>query len=271
MPKYLDNPAGRLAALIRNMLEGGGLSLPVGTVLGIPEDQGNAPLIVSLRLLDIQRLAVQTRREVEALPPDEDPEFLLSHFDAVDKWVSRLVDTAVRDANRLCLSTPVRSLFATGSNKGDADQARFRLPKEALYSLDACSRALHRQGTGSSLSDAEVPDLVERVRELIDLVVDSEELPGNAKIFLIGRLRDVEAALLASRIYGYEDLEAALDRLVGGLARRDDVRKPSVMTRVRGLLEAFSGATQEAAVVAEATYKTVEAIETIASSTGISL
>ena len=226
----------------------------IGEVLAIADDD-DEPFQVALRVLEIRRLASQIRASVQALPEEEDPEFLLRNFRKVEVFVERLAERALNNAARLHVSDSA------------ADLVGLMLPDpESLYGLEACSRALRRWKKEPSVDQSQLEELILQARSLIDIVLRSEALTSDAKAFLIRRLREVETALLGSRITGYADLEAASDRLTGALARRPDIREPGILAKIGAFFQALVLAGQGTTAIAGATASTIDAINSISSS-----
>ncbi|MBB4762162.1 hypothetical protein ACFQFC_39020 [Amorphoplanes digitatis] len=252
MPRWMDNPAGRLGAFLESLHSRNG-DKTVGEVLGLAED-ADEPFAVALRVLEIGRLARATRSSVEALPDEEDPAFLLQHFHQVEALVKRLTDDVVMAAATYAPT----DLFA----------AKFIVPVPldgaALFGLEAASRALHRCCPEPAIGPEHLDSLIHDVRELIDSVTGSPALSADAKTFLVRRLRDIETALLGSRITGSVDLEDALDCLTGAFVRREDIREPGLLGKINTFFQRLVLAAQGAESIAGATTSTVGAIEAIA-------
>jgi hypothetical protein len=279
VPDFLDNPAGRLLQVLRNIStsreQHSELVQAHFATAPAPEDPGFLdeppdpswtlqeifamdaerphPLQVPLRLLQVGNLAAEARAAIEKLGPDEDPDFLLRHFDEIDRFAAQLMeDAASPSAVRLVPSSSASRLLI------------MRLPgKEALYGLEACSRTLHRLAPEPTISAGELADLVSQVRDLIDSVLNNTSLTEEAKFFLLGRLRDVESALISSRVTGLADLEAALDRLTGSLIRRADIREEGLLAKLTKFFRSLVGTAQGGAAIAGATTSTIEAINAI--------
>ncbi|BFU44268.1 hypothetical protein [Krasilnikovia sp. MM14-A1004] len=252
MPDALDNPAARLAAFLRAIPERG-RDRTVGEVLGVTAD-ANEPFDVALRMIEIRRLAQNTRTAVEALPPEEDPALLLQHFSEVESFVLAMASMAFSSAR---------------IRPADSFNARFgvrRLAGDVMFSLDICAKALHRCSPEPYLAPEQLTNLIGRTRSLIDEVVLSERLTPGAKAFLVERLREIETALLGAQITGYANLEDAVDRLTGGLLRREDAREKGIMERITAFVKQLVQAAQGTSAIAGATASTVQAIETISHS-----
>lgn len=118
-----------------------------------------------------------------------------------------------------------------------------RVTPVVVYSLRACANALKRnQVVERTLDEAGVADLLTLVRQIIDDVGDSDfGLP--LKAFLITRLRAVEEALLAVKITGIADVEAAVDALIlGGMQAAKAEEQPGQRQRIGGwLMKVWSG------------------------------
>ena len=252
----MDNPAGRLGAFLES-LHGRNADKTVGEVLALAED-ADGPFVVALRILEIGRLAQATRSAVEALPDQEDPAFLLQHFHQVESLVKRLTDAVVMGAVTYAPT--------------DQFTAKFIIPAPldgaALFGLEAASRALHRRCPEPAIGPEHLDSLIYDVRELIDSVTGSPAFSTEAKTFLVRRLRDIETALLGSRITGSADLEDALDRLTGAFVRREDIRDPGLLGKINTFFQRLVLAAQGVEGIAGATTTTVGAIEAIARLSG---
>lgn len=250
MSELLDNPAGRLAAFLRS-LPTRGENKTIGEVLSLASDDGE-PFAVAVRMLEIRKLMRTTKETIENLPTVEDPPLLLKHFGEVERAINGMTESALHSAGRLSPTDAFSPQFP----------AR-RIRDEVLYSLDICSRVLHRRSPEPAVDEAQLKELLVDVRALIDAVISAESLNSDAKTFLVQRLRDVETALLGSQISGFANLEDALDRLMGGLVRRSDVQDRGVLARVGSFFQKLVIMAQGTTAITGATSSTIQALEAI--------
>jgi len=194
----------------------------------------------------------KARDEIAALPEDEDPEFLLHQVGDVERLINGLTETALALTARISPSDVFSERFTLR-----------RISPESIFGLEAASRALHRRRPEPTIDPSQLSMLIEQLRKLIDDVSSSNNLTPEAKLFLIRRLREIETALLGSRITGFADLEDAVDRLTGALVRRDDIRDAGIMKKIGSFFQKLVQAAQGTSAIAGATTATVQAIEAI--------
>jgi hypothetical protein len=183
--EYMDNPAGRLHAILLKVV-----NLPANTpamegwatVFGIePGDHVQFFRYVAR----VFRMASEVRTLVRRYPED-DPELLLDHFDEVERTLANLTATASLQMNSF--AEPLR-------------------PGRGLYSLRVCSSLLHRR----------CPD---QVRDVISDVEDADDLDSATASWLTKRLYEILQALSESSIYGTPEVEQASEKLIGGVVRK---------------------------------------------------
>ncbi|MEU4529657.1 hypothetical protein AB0F49_15635 [Micromonospora ureilytica] len=257
MREWMDNPAGRLAFFIRSLPQRN-QDRSIGEILGLDPNLSQ-PFAAALRMLEVQKLMQATKEAVEKLPESEDPNFLLLHFNDIEKFINGLTEMALSAASRINPADMFNSLFA----------ARKPGP-EALFALEACSRALHRCSPEPALEQEQLTTLVEDVREIMDAVIASPSLATEAKEFLVLRLREIESALLHSKIAGTAELEASVDRLTGALVRREDIREPGLMGKIGTFFQRLVQAAQGTEAITGATKSTIEAINALTNLPGSS-
>ncbi|WP_214107831.1 hypothetical protein [Acrocarpospora catenulata] len=196
MSRYLDNPAGRLQAMLSDLREIGP-NTPVrhawAKVLGIRAD--DLPEFVR-RFGLLVSLPGQIRAEVDALE-DVDPDMLLRHLPDVE---------AALEESLASPNAALGNVFA-------------KYDSTALFALEACSDYLHRRRAESVISDDGLKEIVEKTRELIDYVLQSD-IPDDLKTFLLTRLREIEQAVQDIQIRGTQALVDVLERTAGALAMR---------------------------------------------------
>ncbi|MGW5579610.1 hypothetical protein [Micromonospora chokoriensis] len=250
MKEWMDNPAGRLAFFIRSLPQRN-QDRSIGETLGLDPNLSQ-PFAAALRMLEVQKLMHAARESVEKLPESEDPDFLLLHFNDIEKFINGLTEMALSTASRINPTDMFNSLFAVR-----------RPGTEAMFALEACSRALHRCSPEPALEQEQLTALVEDVREIVDAVIASPSLTAEAKEFLVLRLREIESALLHSKIAGTAELEASVDRLTGALVRREDLRESGIMGKIGTFFQRLVQAAQGTEAITGATKSTIEAINAL--------
>lgn len=240
--EILTNPAGRLAAILRNVAsyhENEFARTAWANALGTGDDE----LLLLSRCADVVGLVRATRQAIEKLPDHEDPEFHLEHFDAIEKAASQL--TAVGGGMRVL-------------------QFKQLLGPEVIRSLDGSARALRRLGLDEpSLDTEKVPGLVEQIRRIIDEVAADEGLPPDVRMLLVKRLREVESALLNIRITGYARVEETLDALAFAPIRSDldQDGKERALNRVAKIWDLVQSGLNKAAAIAPPVVKLLEILQ----------
>ena len=153
------------------------------------------------------------RKTVENLPTEtEDPSRLLAHFGTLDQ---------------IC-----NALLAVGAQS--MEQYRTMIDVSLIYSLGSCSRALRRNGAREpTFEENAIPALLDLVAEIIEETAAST-LPLDVQLFIVRRLRDVEAALRAFQVAGYSGVESALDALIGAVWRTAPASHGRTATRRYG-------------------------------------
>lgn len=200
MPEYLDNPAGRLLAVVqaaRSVNPGVNALAGWQEVLNAPP--GDHALFHS-RVAQLFYLAGETRRTVESFP-DEDPETILEHFPQVEATLEQF--------NRVA-ATNMQGFFAGLEIKsGD-------------YSLRLCSSLLHRRAREAVIKSETVRDLQARIETLIQDVVDAGDLANALKEWTLDRLKEILEALRLQPLYGYQGFEESALKLIGGMVGKRD-------------------------------------------------
>lgn len=176
---HLDTSADRLAAiLVEFSKKAGGSAIDAWTWAL----KARSRMHLLVRLVELNDLYELTVAEVESLPEDEDPEFLLLSL----KPLAKIFDY----------------FPSVGSHQG-VHFAQF-IPATAIQGLRHCSLALKRNGVRSAtISKTNLDALLSDVREWVLTVAKDPDLTEADKKFIIGRLRDVEDALLGFHIGGY--------------------------------------------------------------------
>lgn len=165
-------------------------------------------------------LAADTRRKIEALS-DDDPGVVLEHFSEVEQTLANFQGTA-----GVTMESFLAPLRPTGEQ-----------------SLKLCSSLLRRRWREPVLNEEAVKDLLMQLRALLADIEEASDLDLRLRAWLIDRLREVEQALVDVRLRGYSGVEAATDRLVGGLLRQphrsEAVKKSRIATGFVALLTAL--------------------------------
>jgi hypothetical protein len=239
----LDNPAARVEAVLRRAEPFIGQDVNAKTAwLAVFHTESDEDLMSRCTEFVTQiRLA---REAIERLPEDEYPEHLLEHFPLLEKLPGLM----------FAMPTNTMSSYRT-----------FITPT-LIYSLGACARALRRNGwTEPTLDDDGINELLETINDILIEVAQSA-LPKDVKIFVVQRLRDVEAALRSYQISGYAGLEITLDALIGSLWRAPNDTKKPVGNWFMRLLSKVESATKTSAQIATSTQKAIESVRVITES-----
>lgn len=192
-----DNPAGRLhdfLTVLRQHDPNTSTALAVRRALDLDDD---APLPVVLQLLSIvTRWPEEIRVAVEALDGVNHARLL--------EWIPR-VGNALNGVSNM--SGQLNSVLP---HYNDVD----------LSNLGHASDALHYRAPEPIIGTEKLTDLSALVREAIEAVIADTDLNDEARHWLIARLQEVLAALTHFRVSGYEGVEAAMERLHGGIIHR---------------------------------------------------
>jgi hypothetical protein len=242
---YLDTSAGRLAEVLeayRAQSPNNDAYAAWYAVLGATDEAD-----LSRRLVGVAELVKETFDEVRSLPEAEDPEFLLSEITAVEKLPKLLTGVLHQKVSNLRdeLLTPL-----------------------LIQGLKHSARALRRTGVRSpTLSSDAVQAILEDVHKWISDIANDANLSRQSRVFLTRRLLDLERALLAFTINGFEGVEVAFATLTGSVAVRsdmDETRRGGFLQRCIGLWRNVMSVAEGAKTLATATDTAVKAIETVA-------
>ncbi len=208
MPHY-DNPAGRLHELLRQLSEQNGrASLLVGwaAVLGVAEED------VILHIGGVADLVRQIQEAVDRV--DEE---------ALSAPVARLRDTWARP-----IFPPDHPFNG---------ELRVVLPgDEPLQSLGLVSAQLHLLAPEGKVPDGDkLDELKQQIRDLVDEVGQSDELPDDLKHAIALRLMDVEKAIDHVHVGGPDAVRRAMEAVVGTVILTADSEKTAQSSAMQKL------------------------------------
>lgn len=195
---YFDNPAGRLLANFQQLR-----ALPSNTsavtawakVFNVEEADRSAFMT---RVAKLYQFADETRDLVSALP-NAAPEIYLKNFHEVEAALSHFM--VVRDIHVQQFLSPIS-------------------PNSGEHCLEICSHLLHVQRVERSISDQARADLVGKLDELVEAIEGAQDLEADTRTWVLARLAEVRSTLTEQRIYGVEDTDSAVDKLLGGVMRK---------------------------------------------------
>lgn len=239
-----DNPAGRLHQVLSQIAHADGsqqTAMILRDVLGTDGQPDNDLFREIAAFVD---LAGETYAAIHQLE-DESHGLLL-------RWMGRF--------NKL-----VPLLLYSGN---PVNQLQEHITPETLFGLEICADLLHRRTPEATLTPEKVPELIDLARQMIDAIGADDSLPTPIRLHLIGRLQEVEYALIHIRTTGYAGLESALDKLTGTVVREHQSVSKSEKTVGwwQRLMVAVGLATEGAKAIGgavEATNKTIEIIQQI--------
>lgn len=237
VPVPEDNPAGRLHNLLYGFLvtpDGEEIENTLRRYLQL-EDADTAEVVEELAVAS--RWPQQAREQIEALPNINQALYL--------GWEPQVDDA-------------MKWLYRWGNHVNDMKTI---YDHATLTSLAFTAELLHREGHEPSIEEDKLPDVIALVRDIIDAVSESHELPADARRFLVDRLQEVERALIHFRIVGYAGVEDAMDRLLGGIIRlpvtHDNAK--GWLPRLFGSIKTSFGATKQIADTGTAVAGAIEA------------
>lgn len=224
-------------------------------------------------LTDLQGMAVNQTIEdalTEVLEIEGDDRYVRLHeyLSLVVRWPVDAADAIRRlpDENHALLlqwTGPVeQAVIWMGRWAHTVNNLQSQYNETTMYSLAVTADLLHRRCPEPVIEAGTLEALVGLVREVIDAVVADEQLPAEAREFLLGRLLEVQQALLHFRIVGYPGVADAMDRLVGGLVRNPEAQNERTTGGVRRILVAVQQAlrgTKELADTGSAAAAAIEA------------
>jgi hypothetical protein len=220
MSDYLDNPAGRLLALLelaRKTTQNAVAAQQWSTVFGV--DQLSPQFFRAIA--NVVKMAADARVQMKEVEP-ELHEIHLEHFGQVDEAISAFT--------RCSAITMADFLVPLDERSG-------------LHSLKVCSAILHSKKPEGRLSDDERDSLLEQVLSLIEEVENSGDLEAEVRGWLLDRLCEIRIVLERPVQFGIKDLAAVNDAIVGGLQtkrlRISVIAKSGVAKKVLGLIIAL--------------------------------
>lgn len=239
--EHLDNPAGRLAAIL-------------STAMGTRAEEkawsawssalnADEPGTAFIRIGQLVRLIQETKDAIQGLPAEEDPAFYLKPFEYLD-----------------ALATKLRMHIGHGDMKTFHEV----IPEHVLVGVGAAARVLRRYGQTPVIEEADRAELLDQVRTIIDDVSNHPDLPKHAKLFMLKLLRDVEGALIAFRLGGFDDVAATVAALAGGVVYVENVDQRGWWGRhVSRLWEAVLARAKGVQAIAESVTSVSEAVEAV--------
>jgi hypothetical protein len=228
MQERLDNPAGRLHALLMQMhaaapdqnRSGWQTMVQVLAPPGTPEDSATA-LAAAARMFELPRAV---RAAVAALDVDEEEKTeLVLDLDKIEAGLVQIRNPA----------QPIRAIFSSFAPAGDVPSSA------AVRTLLMCSSRLHRIAPEPMASFEDLERLAAAVTDLIEDVQGSQ-LDSRAKLLLMHHLHALLRAIDFARITGMVPLEEGVDAFVGALHRQPEVgteiAKASIFDRLKQLV-----------------------------------
>lgn len=228
MAEYVDNPAGRLHAVlsdlyVHNHTDQMQKQKQAWTaILELAQHDGhlaNEMAVVGA----VVGLPQQVREAVAALPVDEDrKEHLLAHLDRVERGMVHVV-------TRQSLWT-VFNTFATG---GVVSQSA------AISTLSHCSYELHRHAPEPTISDEDLTRIIEMINGLIAEVSEAD-LPDEVKRAMLNHLLALLQAAHNVRFAGTQPLDDALFALMGASHRvsaQEDLTRVGLWDKLKDVVQ----------------------------------
>ncbi|CAM5338619.1 hypothetical protein [Streptomyces purpurascens] len=228
MVEYVDNPAGRLRKLLRdlyahNRTDQMQKQKPAWTaILELADVDGNLAREMAVIGAAVG-LPAQVREAVHALPVDDDrKEHLLDHLAEVEDGLSKVL-------TRQSLWT----VFTTFAPGGIVPQSA------ASSSLSHCSYELHSHAPEPTVSDEDLAQIIQMIHELMVEVADAD-LPDVVKRAMLNHLVILSQTANNVRFAGTQPLDDALFALMGAASRANAQED---LERV-GLWDKFKSAVQ---------------------------
>jgi hypothetical protein len=200
----MNNPAGRLRYWLQNANEIPGETVALSgwaEVFDLDEATAQGKVEVIGRGAALMDLASETRQQMARLPGHFHADALLADFGEVEAALSQFLDLP-----RIKMVHFFQPLNGTG-----------------WRSLEFADLHLSSQLGERWIAGAQRDDLLRRVRSLINVVLESDDLGDEARLFVVDRLRQVETTLVQAQLRGVGDIESASDALVAGILRRADL------------------------------------------------
>jgi hypothetical protein len=198
-PKY-DNPPGRLHAILtdaKKMQDGDTCQAVWQRVLLVEPGAGSAILVG--KLMGVFDLYVRSRELVASI--DHDAEVLGECFPNIEK-----------------------ALLASMNLSNQWGSAKGPLNDGTLYALRTCSYMLAQRGYQAKLPKEDLDTIREQIQRLVTKIMKAEQLDVDFREFLLKHLRMLENAIIDYRLRGVEGIVESLERALGEMALRPDVR-----------------------------------------------
>jgi hypothetical protein len=197
---HYDNPASRLYNLLVAARElDDNISTRIAWTKLLGEQESADAAVILQGFGRVLLLCAETRKTIEGLPKDADPEATLSHF---------------KDVEALFFSLNLDKPWS--GFKG-------QISSLMLYSLQMCSKEITRAGMDLKVSQEELDKLLKEVQKLIQHIAASKLDPRFSE-FLLKHLGLIEYAILHYRISGVDELVEALERAVGAIILQPDAQ-----------------------------------------------
>ena len=197
-----------------------------------------SPSELFARLAEFSALVESLREHIRSLPEEDGPDFLLMGLEPLDGLIERFT--------RL------------GSSPKKAHDAVIK--PALLQALNVCATMLRRQQTSVTISDSDLRDLLDDVQKWLVTVADDDNLSSHDKIFILQRLRDIEAALLGFFLGGFEKLETAVSALAGAALTCESARERTFLDKVAGFWEKVVSVAQGSATISKSASEAATAI-----------
>ncbi|MBY8888058.1 hypothetical protein K7472_24920 [Streptomyces sp. PTM05] len=223
MAEHLDNPAGRLHALLlelhrrHSQSPQGALAWDALAAITVPQYGASSPEAV-VALAQVLALPMEIRDAVAAFTVDDvdEMEHLLEHLDEVESALALMTNRG-QNLQQFFIK------FAPGCD----------VPRSAAVGrLSTCSRALRSYRPEPVISAEDLSRIEQAITSLMSDVAEME-LEPDARILLLRHLHAMLRAVHQVRITGCAPLEESLDAFVGAL-----VRQPTAVAQLedRGVL-----------------------------------
>lgn len=191
-----NNPAGRLLFWLRQAEPrpaNENAETAWCAIFGLDQQNFRDRLECMRRAASVAALASETRVMALQLPPSVHPNLLMKNFGEVDEVVARFPGLP-----HIPMQHFMQGLGGTG-----------------WHALEMLSAMLGTHLPEKVLDEEQRPDLIQRVRDLVDAVIATDDLTEEVKTVIIQRLRDAEDALVNVHIYASARVESATDALLG--------------------------------------------------------
>jgi hypothetical protein len=195
-----------------------------------------------MRIADLGNLIETVRERVRNLPESDGPDFLLMGLEPLDEFFDRF--------QRMGMSTT-------------KDRWNSILKPSVMQALSLCARVLRDEQNESSIAQSDLQILLSDIQEWIGEVSRDNSLKVHDKIFILRRLREVEAALLGFFMGGFDRLEAAVSALAGAALVCESARNRTFLDKVASFWNRVLSVAQGAVAISGAAEDTAKAIDAI--------